>query len=63
MANSVDPDQSPRFAASDLGLHYLHRPVRPNSQGKWVIYLEQSPKIPVHNLNIDQLLIEQVVVP
>ena len=23
MANSVDPDQTPRSAASDLGLHYL----------------------------------------
>ena len=23
-ANSADPDQSPRFAVSDLGLHYLH---------------------------------------
>ena len=22
-ANSVDPDQTPRCAASDLGLHYL----------------------------------------
>ena len=23
-AHSVDPDQMPRFAASELGLHYLH---------------------------------------
>ena len=23
-ANSVDPDQTPRSAVSDLGLHYLH---------------------------------------
>ena len=23
-ANSVDPDQTPRFAASELGLHRLH---------------------------------------
>ena len=23
-ANSVDPDQMPRSAASDLGLHYMH---------------------------------------
>ena len=30
VANSVDPDQTPRSAASDLGLHYLLRPVCPN---------------------------------
>ena len=27
MANSVDPDQTPHFAASDLGLYYLQRPI------------------------------------
>ena len=27
-ANSVDPDQTPRSAASDLGLHCLQRPIR-----------------------------------
>ena len=27
VANSVDPDQTSRSAASDLGLHYLLRPV------------------------------------
>ena len=27
MANGVDPDQTPRSAASDLGLHCLFRPV------------------------------------
>ena len=26
MTNSVDPDQTPQSAASDLGLHYLLRP-------------------------------------
>ena len=30
MANSVDPDQTPRSAASDLGLHCLLRPICPN---------------------------------
>ena len=30
MANSVDPDETPRSAASDLGLHCLLRPVRSN---------------------------------
>ena len=32
MANSVDPDQTPRFAASDLGLHSLLRPLIPSIQ-------------------------------
>ena len=27
-ANSVDPDQTPRSAASDLCLHCLQRPIR-----------------------------------
>ena len=30
MANNVNPDQTPRSAASDLVLHRLHRPIRPN---------------------------------
>ena len=30
MANSVDPDQMPNSAASDLSLHYSLRPVYPN---------------------------------
>ena len=29
--NHVDPDQTPRFAASDLGLHCLHRPICPTT--------------------------------
>ena len=33
MAKSVDPDQTPRLAASDLGLHCLLRPVSPNIKG------------------------------
>ena len=28
MANSVDPDQMPHSAASDLGLHCLQKPVQ-----------------------------------
>ena len=31
VANSVDPDQTPRYAASDLGLHRLPRPTCPNT--------------------------------
>ena len=40
MASSVDPDQTPRFAASDLALHCLHRPVRPNAAGIYGNILE-----------------------
>ena len=34
VANSVNPYQSPRSAASDLGLHCLHRIIVPNSQAE-----------------------------
>ena len=33
MANSVDPDQTPQSAASDLGLHCLQRPICSNTSG------------------------------
>ena len=32
---TVDPDQTPRYAASDLDLHYLPKPLCPNT---WVYY-------------------------
>ena len=35
MANSEDPDQTPRSAASDLDLHCLFRPVCLNNTGKY----------------------------
>ena len=35
MANSVDPDKMPYFAASHLSLHGLLRPVCPNAYGKY----------------------------
>ena len=38
MANMVDPDQTPYFAASDLGLHGLLRHVSPKTNGKYDIY-------------------------
>ena len=38
MANSVDPDETPRSAASHLGLYCLLRPVCPNTYGKYGIY-------------------------
>ena len=43
MANSVDPDQMPHSAASDLGQHCLQRPTCPNIQGYyssfWLLWL------------------------
>ena len=35
MANSVDPDETPRSAASHLGLQCLLRPVCPNTYGRY----------------------------
>ena len=35
VANSADPDQTPRSAASDLGLHCLPRTIGPNTFGKY----------------------------
>ena len=35
VANSVDPDETPRSAASHLGLYCLVRPVCPNTYGKY----------------------------
>ena len=31
MANSVDPDQTSHFVASDLGLHCMQKPICPNT--------------------------------
>ena len=38
IANSGDPDQTPRSAASDLGLHYLQITVLRVSGLQWVKY-------------------------
>ena len=54
MANSTDPDETSRSAASHLGLHYLLRPVSSNTYGKYgnetgkfstdaVVQLETNP--------------------
>ena len=37
MANSVDPDQTPHSAMSNLGLHWLHRPTLTNSKVLFLI--------------------------
>ena len=38
LANSADPDQTPRSVASDLGLQYLHRPACPITLSKYGIF-------------------------
>ena len=35
VTNSVDPDETPHFVASHLGLHCLLRPICPNTYGKY----------------------------
>ena len=40
MINSVNPEQMPCCAVSDLGLHFLQRPICPNTYGLlWQEYL------------------------
>ena len=38
MANRADPDETPRSVASHLGLHFLLRPVCPNTSAKCGIW-------------------------
>ena len=45
VANSVDPDETPRSAAYHLGLYCLLRPVCPNTYGKYGIILSATFKI------------------
>ena len=45
MANSVDPDETPRFAASHLGLHCLLSPVCPNTYGRYANIVFISKKV------------------
>ena len=35
-ANSVDPDQTPRLAASNLGIHCLPKSLLKDARHKWV---------------------------
>ena len=44
-ANSVDPDQTPHSAASDLGLHYLPMSLFRDARHKWVL---QAPVLSNH---------------
>ena len=44
-ADSVDPDETPRYAASHLGQHCLRRPLCSNTYGKYgrmLIELEEQ---------------------
>ena len=43
VANSADPDKIPRSTASDLGLHYMLRPVFPNMKSKYGYLLKLNP--------------------
>ena len=43
VANSDDPDQTPRSAASDLGLHCLLRHACPNTKSKYGNFIKANP--------------------
>ena len=49
MANSVDPEQTPRSVASDQGLHSLLKTVCPII---WVITIYTCTGIPEHNVSV-----------
>ena len=42
MANNVDPDQTPRSAASDLGLHCLLSAIYLSTLGKFKVYVTEG---------------------
>ena len=44
MVNSVDPDQTPRSAASDLGLHCLLRLICPYTLSKYGNMIKSNPR-------------------
>ena len=50
MANSVDPDETPRSAASHLGLYCLLRPVCPNIYGKYGIHKKRKNILQISSL-------------
>ena len=43
LANCVDPNQTPRYAASDLGLHCLLILTLPNTQSKYYNLIKWNP--------------------
>ena len=52
VANSVDPDETPRSAASHLGLYCLLRPVCPNIYGKYGTSFTCWQLLPYHQFEI-----------
>ena len=65
MANSIDPDQTPHSAASDLGLPCLQRPICPNTQGCYssinidsCVALTAEPGVASLNLSPDVIFME-----
>ena len=48
MANSGNPDQTPRFAASDLGLHSLYMSHKKDARLIWVNLLYSDGFFLVH---------------
>ena len=54
-ANSVDPDQTPRSAASDLGLHCLPMSHLWDARYKWVNQVRIRSPYPYHVLKFDQV--------
>ena len=51
-ANSVDPDQTPRSAASDLGLHRLLMSHLWDARHKWVNIVSSLLRFCIHYLVI-----------
>ena len=65
-ANCVDPDQTPRSAASDLGLHCLLMSLLWNARHKWIkgrminIYGYRLKRTPAQNeQNMNMLIFSQ----
>ena len=53
MSNSVDPDETPRSAASHLGLHCLLRPVCPKTYDKYGMRtLARTPSLPPREITL-----------
>ena len=48
VANSVDPDQTPRSAASDLGIHCVLSPVSPNISCFFVVVFSAASDLGIH---------------
>ena len=61
MANSVDPDQMPHFAASDLGLLCLLGSACPNTLGLYGIHRSRTPSRGFANAQADVSLLKAFV--